>query len=197
MKPGAWRTYSTAPDSFWCCVGTGMENPARFGEAIYFHAKDALYVGLFVASALSWAEKGLSLRQETRFPDQDTLRLTVKLQAPVRLALKLRHPAWAEGDLSLTVNGHRQTAASRPGSYATLDREWHDDDVVELHLPMRLRTEPMADDPTVVTFLYGPIVLAADLGGGPDARVRIGFRTGPAQSSGAVFEVRIVRPAVP
>ena len=174
MKPGAWRTYSTALDSFWCCVGTGMENPARFGEAIYFHDEDALYVGLFVASEVSWAEKGLSLRQETRFPDQDTVRLTIKLQAPIHLALNLRHPSWAEGDLSLTVNGQRQTAASRPGSYATLDREWRDGDVVELRLPMRLRTEPMADDPTVVAFLYGPIVLAADLGGGLDAAKRFG-----------------------
>jgi uncharacterized protein len=174
MKPGAWRTYSTAFDSFWCCVGTGMENPARFGEAIYFHAKDALYVGLFVASEVSWAEKGLSLRQETRFPDQDTVRLTVRLKAPIRLALNLRHPAWAEGDLSLTVNGHRQTAASRPGAYATLDRQWHDGDVVELRLPMRLRAEHMPDDPAVVAFLYGPIVLAADLGPGPGGARRFG-----------------------
>jgi len=174
MKPGAWRTYSTAEDSFWCCVGTGMENPARLGEAIYFRAKDALYVGLFVASELTWAEKGLSLRQETRFPDEDSVRLTVRLRAPIRLALELRHPAWAAGALSLTVNGQRQTTASRPGSYATVDREWHDGDVVELRLPMRLWAEPMPDDPRVVAFLYGPIVLAADLGDGPGAARRFG-----------------------
>jgi uncharacterized protein len=175
MKPGAWRTYSTPEDSFWCCVGTGMENPARFGEAIYFHAKDALYVSLFVASELTWHEKGLSLRQETRFPDQDTVRLNLRLEAPIRLALKVRHPAWVEGDLLVSVNGRPQTAPSQPGSYATLDREWRDGDVVSFRLPMRLRAEPMPDDPTVVAFLQGPIVLAADLGGvGPDAAKRFG-----------------------
>jgi DUF1680 family protein len=175
MKPGAWRTYSTPEDSFWCCVGTGMENPARFGEAIYFRSKDSLYVSLFLASELTWREKGLTLRQETRFPDQDTVRLTLRLEAPVRLALKLRHPAWVAGDLPVSVNGRRQPAASRPGTYATLEREWRDGDVVELRLPMRLRTEPMPDDPTVVAFLQGPIVLAADLGtAGLDAARRRG-----------------------
>ena len=174
MKPGAWRTYSTAEDSFWCCVGTGMENPARFGEAIYFHTKDALYVSLFLASDLTWREKGLSLRQETRFPDQDAVHLTLRLEAPIRFALNMRHPAWVDGDLSVSVNGLLQPAASRPGSYATLEREWRDGDVVDLRLPMRLHAEPMPDDPTVVAFLQGPIVLAADLGSAPDAAKRHG-----------------------
>ena len=70
MKPGAWRTYSTAEDSFWCCVGTGMENPARFGEAIYARGQGALYVNLFLASEAVWREQGLRLRQTTRFPEQ-------------------------------------------------------------------------------------------------------------------------------
>jgi DUF1680 family protein len=187
MKPGAFRTYSTAEDSFWCCVGTGLENPARFSEAIYFHAPDALYVGLFVASELTWREKGLSLRQETRFPDEDSVRLTLRLAAPVRFALHVRHPAWAEGELALTVNGRSQPASSRPGRHATLEREWRDGDVVELRLPMRLRAEPMPDDPTVVAFLQGPIVLAADLGrAGLDDAKRFGPmapEVGPSEAS--------------
>ena len=35
LEPGAFKTYSTPDDSFWCCVGTGMENHARYGETIY------------------------------------------------------------------------------------------------------------------------------------------------------------------
>ena len=68
LEPGAWRTYSTPEDSFWCCVGTGLENPARYGDAIYARQGDALLVNLFLASRLSWPEKGLTLRQETTFP---------------------------------------------------------------------------------------------------------------------------------
>jgi DUF1680 family protein len=35
----AYKTFSTPFDSWWCCVGTGMENPARYGEQVYFHQK--------------------------------------------------------------------------------------------------------------------------------------------------------------
>ena len=175
MKPGAWRTYSTAQSSFWCCVGTGMENPARFGEAIYARAPGALYVNLFLASELRWPEQGLTLRQLTRFPYEEKTRLELHLAAPRRLALQLRRPAWAGTGFAVRVNGAPQPLSAAPGAYAALEREWRDGDVVELELPMSLHAEPMPDDPSVVAFLAGPIVLAADLGAaGLDDKARFG-----------------------
>jgi DUF1680 family protein len=180
MKPGAWRTYSTAEDSFWCCVGTGMENPSRFGEAVYARAPGALYVNLFLASELRWREQGLVLRQLTRFPAEEKTRLELRLDAPRRLSLRLRRPSWAGDGFAVSVNGQPQTATAAPGGYVSLEREWRSGDVVELALPMRLRAEPMPDDASVVAFLKGPIVLAADLGdGGVDKAKRYGSE-GPA-----------------
>jgi uncharacterized protein len=164
LKPGAWRTYSTPEDSFWCCVGTGMENPARYGEAIYARQGDALLVNLFLASELRWREKGLVLRQETRFPDEDRTRLVLRLDKPARFALRLRHPVWVQSGLAVGVNGQAQAVDGPPGSFATVEREWRDGDVVEVRVPMSLRFEATADDPNRGAFLYGPIVLAADLG---------------------------------
>ena len=175
LAPGAWRTYSTPEDSFWCCVGTGMENPARYGEAIYARQGDALLVNLFLASELTWREKGLTVRQETRFPDEDRTRLVLRLEKPARFALRLRHPAWAKDGLAVSVNGQALAIDSRPGAYATVEREWHDGDAVEVRVPMGLRFEPMPDDPLRGAFLYGPVVLAADLGTeGLDAPARYG-----------------------
>jgi hypothetical protein len=164
LAPGAWRTYSTPEDSFWCCVGTGMENPARYGEAIYARRGSALLVNLFLASELTWREKGLTVRQETRFPDEDRTRLVLRLAKPARFALGLRHPAWAKDGLAVSVNGRAEPVGSRPGSYATVEREWRDGDVVEARSPMSLRFEALPDDPLRGAFLYGPVVLAADLG---------------------------------
>jgi hypothetical protein len=164
MKPGAWRTYSTAEDSFWCCVGTGMENPARFGEAIYARSADSLYVNLFLASEVAWPARGLKLRQETRFPEEEKTRITFRLDAPQRLSLRLRRPAWAGEGFAVLVNGRPAATPAEPGTYVALEREWRDGDVVEARLPVRLHAEPMPDDPSVVAFLAGPIVLAADLG---------------------------------
>ena len=175
LMPGAWRTYSTAEDSFWCCVGTGMENPARYGEAIYARHGDSLLVNLFLASELTWREKGLTVRQETRFPDEDRTRLALRLETPARFALRVRHPAWTREGFAVSVNGQAQPVDSRPGSYATVEREWRDGDVVDVLLPMGLRFEATPDDPGRGAFLYGPIVLAADLGAeGLDARTRYG-----------------------
>jgi len=163
MKPGAYRTYSTAEDSFWCCVGTGMENPARFGEAIYARSKDALYVNLYLASEVAWREQGLRLVQRTRFPEQEGTRLELALEKPARFALRVRRPDWASAGWGVSVNGSPQPAGE-PGTYVALEREWRDGDVVELRLAMSLRAESMPDDASVVAFLKGPIVLAADLG---------------------------------
>ena len=175
LKPGAWRSYSTPEDSFWCCVGTGMENPARYGEAIYARQGDALLVNLFLASELTWKEKGLVVRQETRFPDEDRTRLALRLEQPARFALRLRHPAWVKDGFAVSVNGQAQPVEGGPSSYATVEREWRDGDVVEVRVPMSLRFEPTPDDPTRGAFLFGPIVLAADLGAeGLDAKARYG-----------------------
>ena len=75
LKPGHFKTFSTPKDSFWCCVGTGMENHAKYGDTIYFHGDDSLFVNLFIPSELSWPEKRLVVRQETKFPERDITRL--------------------------------------------------------------------------------------------------------------------------
>jgi len=164
LKPGAFKTYSKPDASFWCCVGTGMENHAKYADTIYFHGDDSLYVNLFVPSELTWREKGLVVRQETRFPEEDTTRLTLQPDQPRRLAVKIRYPAWAQSGITVTVNGRNEKVSATPGSYVTLERRWKKGDVVQVRLPMSLRQEAMPDDAKTVALLYGPLVLAGDLG---------------------------------
>jgi len=164
LKPGHFKTYSTPEDSFWCCVGTGMENHAKYGDTIYFHDANSLYVNLFIASKLSWREKSLNLRQETRFPENDSTVLKFKLEKPVSFALKIRHPAWATDCVTVSINGKKQSVSSTPGSYFTLQREWLDGDKVEIQFPMKLHTEPLPGVSNTVAILYGPIVLAGEMG---------------------------------
>jgi hypothetical protein len=163
LKPGHFKTYSTPEDSFWCCVGTGMENHAKYGDTIYFHNDDSLFVNLFIPSELSWPEKRISVRQETKFPESDTTRLDFQTPAPTQLALKIRWPAWVE-KISVRVNGKKQKMSGAPGSYVSLNREWRNGDRVEIRLPMTLHTEPLPGTTNIVALLYGPIVLAGNLG---------------------------------
>jgi DUF1680 family protein len=164
LKPGHFKVYSTPENSFWCCVGTGMENHSKYGDTIYFHAADSLYVNLFIASELNWAEKGISVRQETKFPKNGTVVLKIKAEKPVTFALKIRHPAWAADGLKISVNGQKQKIASAPGSYLAVQREWRNGDSVEIQLPMKLHTEFLPGTTNEIALLYGPIVLAGELG---------------------------------
>jgi DUF1680 family protein len=167
LKPGLFKTYSTPFDSFWCCVGTGMENHTKYGEAIYFHGADDLYVNLFIPSVLTWRELGLRLEQRTDYPasGRTVLRIVDAPAAP--LTLRVRCPAWASGPVTFRLNGQPLAVAGTPGTYAALRGPWRRGDRLEVEIPMAVRAEAMRGNPSKVAFLYGPAVLAADLGAAP------------------------------
>jgi uncharacterized protein len=180
LKPGAFKTFSTPTDSFWCCVGTGMENHAKYNDSIYFHDASSLYVTLFIPSELTWKQKGVKVRQQTKFPDDDSTSLTIDAASPVQLALKIRYPSWAQSGVTVAVNGTAQKTNATPGSFITIDRQWKTGDRIDVRLPMALHMEALPDDPHIQALLYGPVVLAGDLGTtGLDAVKRYG-PSGPA-----------------
>ena len=157
------REWSTPTDSFWCCVGTGMESHAKHGESIWWQGAETLFVNLYIPSRMQWARKNVSWRMETRYPYDGQVTLKVEaVKAPEAFALALRVPGWVKGDLSVTVNG--QTVPATPsGGYVVLNRTWHAGDTVALTLPLALRTEAPVEAPHLVSLLHGPMVLAADL----------------------------------
>jgi DUF1680 family protein len=163
LTPGAWKTFNFEDKSFWCCTGSGVEEYSKLNDSIYWRDEDGVLVNLFIPSELTWEEKGLKLRQETKFPEQESTTLTVTAAKPAAMAMKLRIPAWTRG-AAVKVNGKPIDVTPTPGSYLTLTRTWKAGDKVELSLPMRLTVEAMPDDPKTQAFLYGPIVLAGDLG---------------------------------
>lgn len=164
LTPGTWKTFNTEDKSFWCCTGTGVEEYSKLNDSIYWRDRDGIYVNLFIPSELNWAEKGFRLKQETKFPEESGTALVVGAGKPVQLAMRLRIPAWAESGATVKINGKTLEAAGAPGSYLTISRLWRDGDRVEMAMPMRLHVEAMPDDPKLQAFLYGPVVLAGDLG---------------------------------
>lgn len=164
-RPRHYRVYSAPNQAMWCCVGTGMENHGQYGRFIYAHDEDTLMVNLFIASELNWKEKGVHVRQETRFPNDPRTVLTVRADKPVPLTVKIRHPSWVpEGKLRLELEGKTLEVSSKPGSYAVLNRVWQGGERLTVHLPMQISLEEMPNVPEYVAILYGPIVLAAKTG---------------------------------
>jgi len=163
MQPGHFKTFSSPWDSCWCCDGTGMENHAKYSRGIYYHDADVLWVNLYLASQLHWRAKGLTIRQHTRFPDSNSVRLQIACARPARATLRLRHPHWSTPAMLVRLNG-KAIDAGKPGTYLDLTRRWRDGDVVEIELRTPLRIERMAHHPSKLAILAGPTVLAADLG---------------------------------
>jgi DUF1680 family protein len=167
LKPGMFKTFSTPVDSFWCCVGTGMENHTKYGEAIYFHGSTDLFVNLFIPSVLTWKEKGLVLRQETDYPRTGRTSLVVESGPTSPILLRVRCPGWAPAPVTFVLNGERINVAGTPGTYASLRLHLKTGDKLDIDIPMSVRIESMHTQPNKVAFLYGPLVLAADLGPAP------------------------------
>lgn len=165
LRPGGEKAFSDKYNSFWCCVGTGFENHSKYGEAIYYKSSDGgLFVNLFIPSELTWEEKGITLTQKTSFPEEDKSHIYIHSGKPVRAPLYIRYPSWAKQGIRVTVNGKKIKVKEKPGSYIVLNRSWKNIDSIEIELPMSLYTEAMPDNPQRAAILYGPLVLAGELG---------------------------------
>ncbi|MDE0838633.1 MAG: glycoside hydrolase family 127 protein [Kiritimatiellae bacterium] len=164
LKPGHFKIYSTPFDAMWCCVGSGIENHSKYADTIYAHNDDTLWVNLFIPSLLDWQEKDVRVRMETTFPADETITLTVNTKTSQNLDLKVRVPYWATQGAEVTINGKKQDVKSSPESYLTVSREWKDGDTIAVRLPMNLHLRPARDKKDMVTLMYGPLVLAGELG---------------------------------
>jgi DUF1680 family protein len=164
MTSGTFKVYSTPNDSWWCCVGTGFENHAKYGEAIYYHDKRNLFVNLFIPSEVTWREKGIQLRQETQYPEKESSKITILSTNGEKYALLIRYPGWATAGVKVKINGANEMVANIPGSYIKLERKWKKGEVIELSLPMSFRLVPTNDNPNIAAIAFGPVVLAGAMG---------------------------------
>lgn len=163
LLPGAHKVYSTYDRSFWCCVGTGFENHSKYGEAIYYHTDNTLYVNLFIPSELTWSEKGMKIRQETEFPENGKVSLKIQAEKPIKWTLNLRYPRWSK-NVEVKVNDKKIKVNQQPSSYIQINRIWKNGDRVEINYPMFLQIAEANDNPDVLAVTYGPLVLAGVMG---------------------------------
>jgi DUF1680 family protein len=163
-KPGTFKTYCTKENSFWCCVGTGFENHAKYGEGIYYHDDKGIYVNLFIPSELTWKEKGIKLKQQTGYPEEATTHLTIQEIKDGNVPLYIRYPSWATSGAAVKINGRNVKISQKPGSYIVLKKTWKTGDKIDITYPMSLHLVATNDNSNMAAVVYGPIVLAGDLG---------------------------------
>ncbi|ALD11788.1 beta-L-arabinofuranosidase domain-containing protein [Clavibacter capsici] len=159
LRPAHHRAYSVAEESMWCCVGTGMENHARYGEQVFAHAGDALLVDLYVPAELDWAERGIRARIAGDVARTGEVSVTVEADAPADLELRLRRPGWATS-MEVLVDGAPVPVVPGAG-FARIRRTWSGATVVAVRFGMEVRAERLPDGSAWTSFRYGPVALAS------------------------------------
>ena len=161
MRPGHYRVYSRPQESMWCCVGSGLENHSRYGELIFSRSAATLDLNLYLAAELQWEEQGLRLRVEADLTVSDTAVLTVHAREPVQMTLRLRRPAWATG-MQVELDGVLLPEAGAADGYGRrIPRRWSGTTVITVRFAALISAEYLPDGSPWVSFVYGPLVLAA------------------------------------
>ncbi|WP_338875322.1 glycoside hydrolase family 127 protein [Spirosoma sp. SC4-14] len=160
IRPNHYRVYSQPETSMWCCVGSGIENHTKYGELIYSHSANDLFVNLFIPSTVNWADKTIRLTQRTGFPYENGSELVVETKKPQEFSLNIRYPKWA-GDFVVLVNGKAQTVEATPSSYVAVRRKWKSGDKVTIRFKTSTQLEYLPDGSNWAAFVNGPIVLTA------------------------------------
>ncbi|MFI2742239.1 beta-L-arabinofuranosidase domain-containing protein [Zhouia sp. PK063] len=167
LMPGGFKSFS---DGFnlkgvWCCVGTGMENHAKYTRAIYFHNEKEILVNLFIPSTLQWKAKGLALEQKTTFPANDTVEIKILRNKNFDGTISFRCPDWVQkNDIKVWVNNTSKTVNIDKQGYLTLAKDWNEGDILKIIMPQHFTLEAAKDDSHLVSLLHGPIVYGVDLG---------------------------------
>jgi hypothetical protein len=167
---GVQHEYQSKFDSFTCCVGSQMETHAFHAYGIYSESPKKLWVNMYAPTTVSWDTEGVKLEMTTDLPIGETAAFKIVSGKTQKFTLALLRPYWAGNGFAIKVNRKPIASVSKPDSYIEIDRKWKPGDTVEIVLPKTLRTEPLPDNPTRMAILWGPLVLAGDLGPEIDRR---------------------------
>lgn len=167
LDMGGFKVYQD-PEDFTCCIGTGMENHSKYSRNIYYHKQDELYAVQFIASELSWKDRGVKVIQQTDYPEGESMLFSFETERPVRFGFNIRYPGWAARGIRILVNGRELAMDQEAGSFVRIERKWKTGDRVEVTIPFFLRLESMPDNQDRVAIFNGPVVLSGDLGPVPD-----------------------------
>ena len=166
-----------------CCPTNIIRFLPSVPELIYATIADSVYINLYISSNADIIvnQKKIEIIQQTDYPWDGKINITVNPEKKTTFTLKLRVPGWARnevvpGDLykyiaenpekvSLLVNGKDENGVLDKG-YIEITRKWTRGDKIELTLPLAVRKviahEKVADDVNKIAFECGPIVYCAE-----------------------------------
>jgi DUF1680 family protein len=147
-----------------CCPPNVVRTIAEVADYAYSVSDKGLYLNLYGGNALNTTLKDgtkISLDQQTEYPWNGKISITLKQVPGKPYAMHFRIPGWSSG-ASLSVNGQAVNSSLTPGEYAEVSRKWKAGDKIELNLPMPVRlleSNPLVEETrNQVAVKRGPVV---------------------------------------
>ena len=169
---GVQHEYQGKFDDFTCCVGSQMETHAFHAYGIYSESPKKLWVSMYAPTTVDWHTEGIKLQMDSDLPLGKAAALKIVSAKAQKFTIALIRPYWATNGFAIKVNGKPFSNLSKSDSYIEITRTWKPGDTVQLALPKTLREEPLPDNPNRTALMWGPLVLAGDLGNEMERRER-------------------------
>lgn len=178
LRAGSRKGWGTATNDFWCCHGTLVQANATHTRGIYFEDNGGITVCQYIPSHVSWNKDGMCVdiyqeintqagscgavnqlnREVQHRPMSLLVNFSVKSNNPVEFDLRLRIPWWAKS-AKVYINGEKQVVTPQSSTFYIIHRIWKDD-LITIELEKELTVTSLPDDPDMVAFMEGPVVLA-------------------------------------
>jgi hypothetical protein len=111
--------------------------------------------------ATTVAGKKITVTEETDYPFRDNISFRIKTASPVKFNFQFRIPEWCS-NATIQVNGYDLHKTPKAGTFASVQKEFRDGDVVNLKLPMTVRIEDWFHGQSVC-FARGPRVYSLQI----------------------------------
>jgi hypothetical protein len=155
------------PYSYRCCQHNVAHGWPYFAEHLWMATPDNGLAAVFYAASETVAKVGngqqVTWKQETRYPFEDAVHMTLSTSEPVQFPLYLRIPGWCEAP-ALRVNGKKTPVYAGPRTFLVIDRQWKDGDTVDLVLPMELKLRYWIRNGNTVSVDRGPLTYSLKIG---------------------------------
>jgi len=162
MATGYFKVFSRPYDNFWCCTGTGMENFTKLNDSIYYTRDNIVYLGMYISSRLKEETLGLDIKMSADLPANPVVKVVVDKESEGETILSFRRPEWSKGAFSVTRKGKNLKSEERGGFvYISVDKGTTE---IEAVFMPEISIHELPDNPDVVAFMYGHLVLSAGLG---------------------------------
>ena len=151
------------PFSSRCCQHNHAQGWPYYTEHLVLATPDngaalALYASCKATMKVGDGQQ-IAIHEETNYPFDEVIRLTVQTDKEVEFPLYLRIPTWAN-QVQIHINGQKVTTPVTSGQYACIRRTWKNDDKVELTLPMQLSLRTWQVNKNSVSVNYGPLTMS-------------------------------------